>query len=506
VSGFAKPGSLLAVIGSSGSGKTTLLNVLNGRNAKSLDVTGEILANGVSMGPDISKISAYVQQDDLFMGELTVKEHLMFAARLRMEASLSSQDRVERVNDVMTQMRLVGCKNRRICTIGGDKVLSGGELKRLGVASELLAKPSILFLDEPTSGLDAFLAKVMVECLKQVSELGCTVICTIHQPSSEVFELFDDLMILSMGRVVYHGEAAAAMQHYTENGSVCPPNYNPADFYINELSFLPGDEDKAREKINKLADSFEKSERYKELGSLHSKSNEASNVAMVRTKNVVVSFLQQLLPCIERSFRISFRNYQLRARLISNSLAGLIMGLVYLRAYNTPYQSEEVLDVNGLFFLIIMTATINGLITSFPTQIDVAQREHRSALYSVLVFYLAKNIAELLSFILMPTLQCVLVYFMAGLYPGVREFFLFWLISVVVINTCVSLGYFISCISKSREMAMSLIAPFVLPTMYLTDHTFPPFRNVRIYLKWIKYISWFHYTNKLFMINQWSMV
>ncbi|XP_078492142.1 protein white-like [Ciona intestinalis] len=515
VSGHAKPGSLLAVIGSSGSGKTTLLNTLTCRRIKSLDVTGEVLVNGVSMGADISSISAYVEQDDLFMGELTVKEHLMFTAQLRMDSSISTSEKRKRVDDVIEEMRLQRCQDTRICALGSDQVLSGGELKRLSVASEFLAKPAIMFLDEPTSGLDSYLATVVVGCMKEVAKKGCTVICTIHQPSSEVFEIFDDLMILAMGRVVYHGEVAGAMQHYARNGSVCPANYNPADFYIRKVSIVAGEENKARETIDKLAKSFETLD---EEDTLYSRSTsekcdditkkEAINRPSTTKSRYRVNFIRQLIPCLFRAIKLTFRNNVVRARFFGNCFTGLVIGLVFLRTFNTPYSSKEVRDIYGLFFILIFSATINGTITTvqaFPLQIETSVREHRNALYSVAVFFLSKNIAELMSFTLILIVKCIIVYFMTGLYPGAGHFFLYVLIVVIMVNTCVSIGYFIACLAKNQQTALTLVAPVLLPIMILSG-VFINERNVRVYLRWIKYLSWFDYSSKLLMVNQWRSV
>nr|XP_026692618.1 protein white-like [Ciona intestinalis] len=512
VSGHAKTGSLLAVIGSSGSGKTTLLNTLTCRRIKSLDVTGEVLVNGASMGADISSISAYVEQDDLFMGELTVKEHLMFTAQLRVDPSITKIEKRKRVDDVIEEMRLQRCQDTRICALGSDQALSGGELKRLSVASEFLAKPAIMFLDEPTSGLDSYLATVVVGCMKEVAKKGCTVICTIHQPSSEVFEIFDDLMILAMGRVVYHGEVAGAMQHYARNGSVCPANYNPADFYIKEVSIVAGEENKAKETIDKLAKRFETLDEKDTSNSSTSKKCDDISKKQARTSTTKsryrVNFIRQLIPCLFRAIKLTFRNNVIRARFFGNCFTGLVIGLVFLRTFNTPYSSKEVRDIYGLFFILIFSATVNGTITTvqaFPLQIEVSVREHRNALYSVAVFFLSKNIAELMSFTLILIVKSIIVYFMTGLYPGVGHFFLYVLIVVILVNTCVSIGYFIACLAKNQHTALTFVPPVVLPIMILSG-VFINERNVRVYLQWIKYLSWFDYSSKLLMVNQWRSV
>ncbi|PIO75385.1 ABC transporter, ATP-binding protein [Teladorsagia circumcincta] len=139
---------------------------------------------------DMRKISAYVQQEDLFISNVTVQEHLMFAARLRMHVKKTEDERKSMVEDVIQAMSLSSCRNTRIGRVL-KKSLSGGERKRLAFATEILTDPSILFCDEPTSGLDSFMALRVVVALKMLASKGKTVIITIHQPSSQVYEMAD---------------------------------------------------------------------------------------------------------------------------------------------------------------------------------------------------------------------------------------------------------------------------------------------------------------------------
>ncbi|PAV85478.1 hypothetical protein WR25_06946 [Diploscapter pachys] len=150
ISGVAVPGEVVALMGASGAGKTTLLNTLLQRNLKGLTVEGEILVNGQSVGKSVTSVSAYVQQEDIFVGTLTVREHLMIQARLRLPSSFSAKQRVARVEEVMRDMMLDGSQNSRIGVPGIIKGISGGEMKRLAFVTEILSNPPILFCDEPT--------------------------------------------------------------------------------------------------------------------------------------------------------------------------------------------------------------------------------------------------------------------------------------------------------------------------------------------------------------------
>lgn len=213
---MAKSNEVLAIMGASGAGKTSLLNALNFRNRGNLNITGEVKINGqlISTVEEIASISGYVQQDDLFVGCLTVKENLIFQAMLRMERSFTYDERINRVEEVMVDLNLKKCENIMIGIDNLKKGISGGEKRRLAFASEVLTNPLVLFCDEPTSGLDSFMAVSVVECMKNLAKKGKTIICTIHQPSSEIFELFDKLCLLAEGRLAYIGSLSSAYNFF----------------------------------------------------------------------------------------------------------------------------------------------------------------------------------------------------------------------------------------------------------------------------------------------------
>ena len=157
------------------------------RHSEGLRVSGSRRANQRLLSPaSLTALSGYVQQEDLFLPSLTVREHLLFQAKLRLEASLTSGERERRVTEVLGQ---VGLSRLAGALIGDERLkgISGGEKKRLSFAAELLSNPALLFCDEPTSGLDSFMAANIMELLREFSRLGKTVVCTVHQPSSQIF-------------------------------------------------------------------------------------------------------------------------------------------------------------------------------------------------------------------------------------------------------------------------------------------------------------------------------
>ncbi|KNC54353.1 uncharacterized protein AMSG_10348 [Thecamonas trahens ATCC 50062] len=237
-SGYCAPGTVTAIMGPSGAGKSTLLNVLAGRISFS-DMSGQVLVNGQPRSTAFKRIAGYVTQDDFLIPTLTVRETLNFHAQLRLGNSVSAATRVARVEKVIAQLELTHVADSRI----GDRLIrgiSGGERRRVSIATELVTSPRILFLDEPTSGLDSCTASAIMATLRELATSSAlTVILSIHQPRSSIYASFDNLILLSKGSTLYNGRAAGATGHFAQLGHPCPQDFNPADFLIDLVTASP---------------------------------------------------------------------------------------------------------------------------------------------------------------------------------------------------------------------------------------------------------------------------
>ncbi|PKI75534.1 hypothetical protein CRG98_004070 [Punica granatum] len=230
LTGYAEPGTLTALMGPSGSGKSTLLDALSNRLASNAFLSGSILLNGrkakLSFGT-----AAYVTQDDNLIGTLTVRETISYSARLRLPDKMRWEEKRALVESTIIEMGLQDCAD----TVIGNwhlRGISGGEKRRVSIALEILMRPRLLFLDEPTSGLDSASAFFVTQTLRGLSRDGRTVVASIHQPSSEVFELFDRLCLLSGGKNVYFGKASDAYEFFAQAGFPCPALRNPSDHFL----------------------------------------------------------------------------------------------------------------------------------------------------------------------------------------------------------------------------------------------------------------------------------
>ena len=290
ITGVVSPGQFLAIVGASGSGKTTLLNCLAKHTAPT---SGSVLANGKPLSESDRHAIAYIAQEDHLMPTSTVFDTLNLSAQLRLPRSWSDERKSARVEELLQLFRLE--KHRDTLVGSADEMIrgiSGGERKRLSIAVELVAFPSVVFLDEPTSGLDSKIAADVCNILKDIAQGGCTIVgaatadrrhtpaardtlttnspppglqqldrsnpfrsaaavcvaASIHQPSSEVFAQFDQLMILSQGHTVYLGPAATSTDYFAAISPEleCPARYNPADYFM-QLTYAGVDATDGRE-------------------------------------------------------------------------------------------------------------------------------------------------------------------------------------------------------------------------------------------------------------------
>lgn len=230
------------ILGSSGAGKTSLLNILAGRASSRgrIKIQADIRWNNYAVDPtniSVRKMIAFVAQDDSLQITATPREAIWFSAKLRLTRSTTDNQLDKLTTQMLSELGLTDCADTMI---GGEllKGISGGERKRTSVGVELVVRPTMVFLDEPTSGLDAFSAVQVCQVLKKVAHAGASVLFTIHQPSSEIFASFDNLILLNLGRVMYQGPVDDVQGFFRRRGYPCPEKFNPADWIMVSIVTL----------------------------------------------------------------------------------------------------------------------------------------------------------------------------------------------------------------------------------------------------------------------------
>ncbi|XP_077978140.1 protein white-like [Glandiceps talaboti] len=511
VTGLAEPGHFLAIMGSSGAGKTTLLNVLTGRSSPKLKIDGLILANGKPVTDGFKKISAFVQQHDMFLGTMTVREHLMFQANLRMEQGINKKKRIERVEQLIIQVGLSKCADTMIgLPSQHSKCLSGGEQRRLSLASELLTKPSVMFCDEPTSGLDSFMAESVIKSLKDLADRGHTVICTIHQPSSDICAMFDRILIMAAGRCAYLGTLDTSLRFFRFLGYTCPDNFCPTDFFLNILAIRPGSEEDSRNDIRNICDAFEKSSDFL-----------AAKVCVARASFGMTgykdsgdndeppykaSWFTQLSELLKRNIKSIWRNPMLiKVHFISYVVTALFFGVMYFQQEN---DQKGVQNIQGCVFQFIMLLSATTFVKAskiFPEELPLFYKEHGDRTYTVSAYFLARSYIELPLKIVFPFIEIAIVYWMIGLPKSSAVFLRTSGIAILLVFASHAAGLCVGAISPNVPIAITVANLWFLPCL-IVGGFFMNVSTVPIYLTWLYYMSFVPFAYEAISIVIWRDV
>ncbi|PKC04660.1 P-loop containing nucleoside triphosphate hydrolase protein [Rhizophagus irregularis] len=499
IHGCANPGEILAIMGPSGCGKTTLLNLLGDR-VGSKGVQGTVTLNGHKPTKKSKRFVAYCTQDDIFFPQLTVKETLSYTARLRLPREMSRRDKLKQVDNTMSLLNLSKCAN----TIIGDhrtRGVSGGERKRTNIASELLTDPSVILLDEPTSGLDSSLALELKKILKEFAvKQKKTIIMVIHQPSSQVFESFDKLMLMADGHMVYFGERAGVVDYLADQGYKCHPNFNPADYILELLN----DNTIKQKLINGYAHSIRDDPTGKQAIEKYSRrsrtdnqlSNTILNAPVTSTRRWEATFLQQVSILTQRTFKQSRSVILSRVDIFQTIALAIICLIVWLQI---PFAETNIADrVGSIFFCGVFWSfhPMIGAVSSFPLDLVMLSKERQSRSYRLLSYYLSKQIAELPLVMFNPALFTIPVYWAANLLPDFGRFVAYLIVILLGTVTSQSFGYFFGATLLNVQKSISVSMVFMLASMLLGGFYI---KHLPMGLSWLKYLSFVKYSYSLLM-------
>ncbi|CAK9258789.1 unnamed protein product [Sphagnum jensenii] len=455
LTGYAEPGEIMAIMGPSGSGKSTLLDTLAGRLAKTASQTGEVLLNGRRKTNLSYGIAAYVTQSDDLIGTLTVNETVYYSASLRLSSKIPRAEKKAIVESTIREMGLMECRNTPV----GNwhlRGLSGGERRRLSIALEILTRPRLLFLDEPTSGLDSAAAFFVVSTLRNLARDGRTVIASIHQPSSEVFELFDNLTLLSGGRLVYFGEAKAAREHFAASGFPCPALRSPSDHFLRAINADFDQDLETADLLNRmptpqvvriLVEAYQNSE-YAMAAKLRIQEILQTQGTVLESGGSQAGFFRQSFTLTRRSFVNMSRDigyYWLR--LVIYIVLSICLGTIYWRV---GLEFSSILGRAGCIAYVggFLTFMSIGGFPSFVEDMKVFHRERLNGHYGVLAFVVGNTLSSLPFLFLISLVSSSIVYFMAQLHQGFDHFGYFVLSLFVQVT-----------IVESLMMAVASIVP-----------------------------------------------
>lgn len=481
-------GKLTAIMGPSGSGKTTLLNILAGRagkeSIKGAELTGDISLDGTIIDPIKERVRfAYVMSEDALFSTLTPRESLTYAARLRLP-NMSQADRTVKVDKLITALKITNCAD----TLIGDertKGISSGERKRTAVGTELVHDPVLLLLDEPTSGLDSYTAYELVENLKFIADQGRSVIITIHQPRSEIFDLFQDVVFLSQGSIIYQGPAKGTREYFAAAGYVCPEKHNPADFVMNLIQTLPPSD------MERLVARWDTAKIKQDINFVRESARERPSTPAAVER---ATPSQQTRILLSREVKNTFRNGPIMGmRFGGTILLSLLFGGVFWQVgtastLTTPQvtQSQLMSYVGAVTFVCInaMFANVQPVLLAFPKEKPIFSREYSGGAYSAAIYFLCKTLIELPMLLVQSALATVILYFMIG-FSGSYPLFLLghYLIGVGAASLAICLTAGVSSMKTALELS-----PLVFVPQIFFSGVFVTIDQIPNALRWIQYI------------------
>ncbi|KAL5200938.1 hypothetical protein ABZP36_035292 [Zizania latifolia] len=383
-----------------------------------------------------SCMQAYVTQENMLMDTLTVREAIYYSAQIQLPDTMPVAEKLARADDTVREMGLTGAMDTRI---GGrsSKGISGGQQKRLSICLEILTRPRLLFLDEPTSGLDSAASfHVMSRITGLAGAEGMAVVAVVHQPCSEVFELFHGLCLLAAGNTIFFGPASSASEFFASNGYPCPPMRNPSDHFLRTVNKDFDKESEERllsmtaaagvdEAIEILVNSYKSSNTSEVAKQEMRHINEMDRAMIVRNR---AGFVTKTLVLSRRSFVNMYRDigyYWLRLAIYVS--ISVCLGTIF---YNVGYGPDSIRARSSMLMFIatLLTLMAIGGFPSFVEDMKIFRREMLNGHYGVATFVISNTLSATPYLLLIAVVPGAIAYYLTGLQRQIDHFIYFALV------------------------------------------------------------------------------
>ncbi|KAJ6648259.1 ATP-binding cassette subfamily G member 4, partial [Pseudolycoriella hygida] len=462
ISGNFKSSQLTAILGPSGAGKSTLLNVLAG--FKTNEAYGNVLINGKPRNMKaFRKMSRYIMQVDLHQPHLTVHEAMMVSADLKLGNDLTESEKNEVIDEILDLLRLTKT-SQTMC-----QRLSGGEMKRLSIALELVNNPPVIFLDEPTTGLDDLSSSQCISLLRRIALGGRTIICSIHTPSAKIFQMFDLVYAMAGGQCVYQGNGSDIVPYLQTVGLSCPVTHNPADFseprnsrqndnfLIFHLVVEVSCGEYGMDYIDRMVNAVENGKCFwTPLLAIQSVLDKLEGKASEAIQKFEEEIDPKQLQCRSTSwgqFKVLFNrrwkqmwrdSCYMKLKIYLTLCMALLVGGLYQGCGN---DATKALFNFGFCFTVIIAFMYNPLmpvLLQFPSEIDLLRREHFNRWFKLGPYYWALLLGRLPIQVGLCVMYLTITYPMSGQPLEWRRILMFYSIAIMIAMISESLGYLLA--------------------------------------------------------------
>ncbi|KHN07106.1 Pleiotropic drug resistance protein 1 [Glycine soja] len=430
VNGAFRPGVLTALMGVSGAGKTTLMDVLSGRKTAGY-IQGQITISGYPKRQEtFARIAGYCEQTDIHSPHVTVYESLVYSAWLRLPPEVDSSTRQMFIEEVMELVELTSLREALV-GLPGVNGLSTEQRKRLTIAVELVANPSIIFMDEPTSGLDARAAAIVMRTVRNTVDTGRTVVCTIHQPSIDIFDAFDELLLLKRGgEEIYVGPLGQHCSHLINhfegiNGVPKIKNgYNPATWMLEVTS----EAQEAALGVN-FAEIYKNSDLYRRNKALIREltTPPTGSKDLYFPTKYSQTFFTQCMACLWKQHLSYWRNPPYSAvRLLFTTIIALLFGTIFWDIGSKRQRKQDLFNAMGSMYAAVLFIGIQNATSVQPVvaiERTVFYRERAAGMYSALPYAFGQVAIEIPYIFIQTLVYGVIVYAMIGFDWTFSKFF-----------------------------------------------------------------------------------
>ncbi|KAL5579867.1 hypothetical protein UlMin_012309 [Ulmus minor] len=490
VSGAFRPGVLTALVGVSGAGKTTLMDVLAGRKTGGY-VEGSISISGYPKNqPTFARVSGYCEQNDIHSPYVTVYESLLYSAWLRLAADINTEKRKMFVEEVMELVELKPLRNA-IVGLPGIDGLSTEQRKRLTIAVELVANPSIIFMDEPTSGLDARAAAIVMRTVRNTVDTGRTVVCTIHQPSIDIFEAFDELFLMKRGgQVIYAGELGRQSHKLVEYFEAIPgvakikDGYNPATWMLEVTSTAV----EAQLNID-FAEVYANSDLYRRNQELIKdlSTPEPGSKDLYFPTQYSQNFFTQCKACFWKQHWSYWRNSKFNAiRFFMTVMIGVLFGIIFWDKGQKLDSQKDLLNLLGATYAAVLFLGASNASAVQPVvsvERTVFYRERAAGMYSELPYAFAQVAIETIYVLIQTFVYSVLLYSMIG-YDWQGDKFMYFYYFIFMCFTYFSMyGMMVVALTPGHQIA-AIVMSFFLSFWNLFSGFMIPRPLIPIWWRW----------------------